>query len=213
MLRYDVVWWIYGHLSGLRSNFKSSKAPIQAKSRRELTQASHTDKIKTKDTNSFRLLDHEIYGRIFNSKTADILPQYLVCPPSLLTARSRLLILQTRHLICPWSIPCHFLIRMRRNPSRVVSGVMDLFTFFCCRSHPRTATPWQVVPISLSLVAISSFTDRRWWRCNHELQLALTYRLLSNQRSVLFPVWSVEPSFLLSWNTFPCLTIIRDSGS
>ena len=47
------------------------------RSRRELTQASHTDKIKTKDTNSFRLLDHEIYGRIFNSKTADILSSIL----------------------------------------------------------------------------------------------------------------------------------------
>ena len=84
---------------------------------------------------------------------------------------------------------------------------MDLFTFFCCRSHPRTATPWQVVHISLSLVAIPPFTDRRWWR----FYLASTYRLLSNQRSVLFPVWSFEPSFLLSWNTFPCLPLLYAS--
>ena len=74
-------------------------------------------------------------------------PPFLVCPPSLSwTARSRLLILSMRPLICPWSIPCDFLIRMQR------------------RSHPRTATPWQVVHISLSLVAIPPFTDRRWWR-------------------------------------------------
>ena len=49
-------------------------------------------------------------------------PPFLVCPPSLSwTARSRLLILSMRHLICHWSIPCHFLIRMRRKP--LESGV------------------------------------------------------------------------------------------
>ena len=63
-------------------------------------------------------------------------PQYLLCPPSLSwTARIRLLILSIRPLICPWSIPCHFLIRMRRNPSRVVSGLICLLTFFFMESH------------------------------------------------------------------------------
>ena len=42
-----------------------------------------------------------------------------------------------------------------------------------------------------------------------ELQLASTYRLLSNQRSVLFPVWSFWA--ILSWNTFPCLPLLYAS--
>ena len=36
-----------------------------------------------------------------------------------------------------------------------------LVHFLLRRSHHRTATPWQVVHISLSLVAIPPFTDRR----------------------------------------------------
>ena len=64
-------------------------------------------------------------------------PPFLVCPPSLSwTARSRLLILSMRPLICPWSIPCHFLIRMRRKPLESGVRLYGLVHFLLLQKSP-----------------------------------------------------------------------------
>ena len=138
-------------------------------------------------------------------------PPFLVCPPSLSwTARSRLLILSMRPLICPWSIPCHFLIRMRRKPLESGVRLYGLVHFLLLlQKSPSDGHSLAGRPHFPELGSDSTI----YWPSlvtfsPDELQLASTYRLLSNQRSVLFPVWSFEPSFLLSWNTFPCLTIV-----
>ena len=59
-VRYDAVWRIYGHLMSLGQISKVAKAPIHQNSSRESAQASHTDKIKTKDTSLFCLLNDKV---------------------------------------------------------------------------------------------------------------------------------------------------------
>ena len=162
VFRYDVVWWFYGHLSGWRLNFKSCKSPCSSQFQKGTLVASHTDKIKTEDIHSFCLFDHEIYCRIFNSKTADIL-SFILGVSSITVLNGKESSSHTLNETSDLSLVNPLPFPDQDASQSLESGVRldGLVHFLLRRSHPRTATPWQVVHISLSLVAIPPFTDRR----------------------------------------------------